>query len=79
MMVQKTKANNYLTNKLKFKIMENTVKNSLHCKELNYNEMLNVSGGSVASCVWATVTQHYIKTILFGAIYVIGVAVGCDS
>lgn len=58
--------------------MENT-SSLLSYRELDMNAMSSVSGGSVLSCVWATVTQHYIKTIIFGVVYVIGVAVGCDS
>ena len=46
---------------------------------LNNEYLLAISDGSVASCTWATVKEHYIKTFLFGMIYVIGVAVGCDS
>jgi len=57
--------------------MEN--KNNDSFNVLSNEDLLAISAGSVASCTWATVKEHYIKTFLFGMIYVIGVAVGCDS
>jgi hypothetical protein len=58
--------------------MENS-KNTQICLELDRNEMFDISGGGFWGCVGATLSEHYIKTALFGGIYAIGVMVGCDS
>ncbi|WP_259067200.1 hypothetical protein HDF24_19415 [Mucilaginibacter sp. X4EP1] len=58
--------------------MENST-NTQFCMELDMNQMFDISGGGFWSCVGATLSEHYIKTAIFGAPYVIGVMVGCDS
>lgn len=43
-------------------------------KVLNDNQLLDINGGE---CITQTVSEHPIKFLLFGMIYVAGVAYGC--